>query len=158
MSGNSYNSSIVGGFNNIIINSCGSSIIGGSGLMLSGQDNTVLVPNLMIWNLPDSDPGIPGALYFTGTSGAYSLMISNPIRPSDFRFKNILKKLFITPEGINIYSFIYKSFMNIEGIFQGVIAQELMGSPFENALIKYGKYYYVNYYKLPGVEFKRIDW
>ena len=80
------------------------------------------------------------------------------IYPSDFRFKNILKKLYTTPEGVNVYSYIYKNFMNMDGIFQGVIAQELVGTKYENALIKYGDYYYVNYYMLPEeVDFKRID-
>lgn len=150
-------SSIIGGNNHYISASSRSVIIGGNGLALNNQDDTVLVPNMIIngslnfLNLPYGDPFIPGTLYYTGNS----IFIS--VAPSDFRFKNILQKLHTTPEGINIYSYIYKNYVGIEGIFQGVIAQELMGSPYEDALIKFGNYFYVNYYKLPNVDFKRID-
>ena len=93
---------------------------------------------------------------------AYPIVSNQPnqdpgIYPSDFRFKNILKKLFTTKDGVNVYSYIYKHFMNIEGIFTGVIAQELIGTKHEDALVKVGDYYYVNYYKVPDVDFKRID-
>ena len=87
-----------------------------------------------------------------------TLTFSNPLaQPSDIRLKNILKKIGTTEEGINIYSFIYKKQFGIDGIFQGVIAQELIGTPYENALVQVGDYYYVNYYKLKSISFERIN-
>ena len=149
-------SALIGGNNNCMYDSYNSVIIGGTGLTINGMCNTVMVPQLNIASLPIGDPGIPGNVYITGTTPPIQLFVSGLV-PSDFRFKNILKKLYTTPEGINVYSYIYKNFVNMEGIFQGVIAQELIGSPFEYALENHGGYFYVNYYKLPGVEFKRID-
>ena len=78
------------------------------------------------------------------------------INPSDLRLKNILKKIRTTDSGINIYSFTYKKQFGIEGVYQGVVAQELIGTPFEDALVKVGDYFYVNYYKLKEVDFCQI--
>lgn len=84
---NLHNSAIVGGYRNCIINnscdssivasrysclnsSCHSAIIGGTSLTLSGQNDTVLVPNLqsvggtvIFNNLPGSDPNVVGQLW-----------------------------------------------------------------------------------------------
>jgi hypothetical protein len=74
---------------------------------------------------------------------------------SDRRLKNILKKIGQSNLGINIYHFTYT--FNTKVIYQGVIAQELIGTQFEGALImdKNG-FYSVDYSKL-DVEFKKIS-
>jgi len=77
------------------------------------------------------------------------------IGQSDRRLKNILKKIGQSNLGINIYHFTYT--FNTKVIYQGVIAQELIGTQFEGALIldKNG-FYSVDYSKL-DVEFKKIS-
>lgn len=79
----------------------------------------------------------------------------NTIGRSDGRLKNILKKIGQSQLGINIYHFTYTFDPKI--IYQGVIAQELIGTEFENSLIldKSG-FYSVDYSKL-DVEFKKIS-
>ena len=74
---------------------------------------------------------------------------------SDKRLKNILKKVGQSDSGINIYYFTYK--FNSRVIYQGVIAQELLNTPFEDALVvdKNG-FYSVDYSKL-DVQFKKIS-
>lgn len=74
---------------------------------------------------------------------------------SDRRLKNILKKIGQSQLGINIYHFTYT--FDPKVIYQGVIAQELIGTEFENSLIldKSG-FYSVDYSKL-DVEFKKIS-
>jgi hypothetical protein len=73
---------------------------------------------------------------------------------SDRRLKNILKKVGQSESGLNIYQFVYK--FNPKVIYQGVIAQELLNTKFEDALIvdKNG-FYSVDYSKL-DVHFKKI--
>jgi hypothetical protein len=74
---------------------------------------------------------------------------------SDKRLKNILKKVGQSISGINIYHFTYT--FNPRVIYQGVIAQELLNTPFEHALVidKNG-FYSVDYSKL-DVQFKKIS-
>jgi hypothetical protein len=74
---------------------------------------------------------------------------------SDKRLKNILKKVGQSISGINIYHFTYT--FNPRIIYQGVIAQELLNTPFEHALVidKNG-FYSVDYSKL-DVQFKKIS-
>lgn len=74
---------------------------------------------------------------------------------SDKRTKNILKKVGVSPDGINIYLFSYKFDPTV--VYQGVIAQELIGTRFENSVVldKSG-YYAVDYSKL-DVQFKRTN-
>ncbi len=74
---------------------------------------------------------------------------------SDKRTKNILKKVGVSPDGINIYLFSYKFDPTV--VYQGVIAQELLGTRFENSVVldKSG-YYAVDYSKL-DVQFKRTN-
>ena len=72
LSGNSYFSSIIAGSGNIISESNRSVIIGGAGLCLNSQNDTVLVPNLKInngifaGNLPTSDPHVAGQWWSNG--------------------------------------------------------------------------------------------
>ena len=58
--------------------------------------------------------------------------------------------------GINIYQFRYIKSQNMPGLYEGVIAQELLGTKFENAVImdKNG-YYLVDYSKI-DVKFKKL--
>lgn len=74
---------------------------------------------------------------------------------SDRRLKNIIRKIGVSESGINIYEFTYK-FNNLQ-VYQGIIAQELIGTEFESAL-HYDKngYYSVDYTKL-DVEFKKLN-
>jgi hypothetical protein len=73
---------------------------------------------------------------------------------SDRRLKNIVKKLGVSNLGINIYAFTYKFDPNT--VYQGVMAQELIGK-FDSALLldKNG-IYSVDYSKI-DVEFKKTN-
>lgn len=73
---------------------------------------------------------------------------------SDKRLKNIIRKIGESNSGINIYQFTYK--FNPQVIYQGVMAQELIGTPYEEALVidKNG-FYSVDYSKI-DVEFRRL--
>jgi hypothetical protein len=73
---------------------------------------------------------------------------------SDIRYKENLTLIGISNSGLNIYTFNYK---NEEGLYQGVIAQELIGTKFEDALSKNSEgLYEVDYSKI-DVEFKKIN-
>lgn len=73
---------------------------------------------------------------------------------SDKRLKNIIRKIGESALGINIYLFTYT--FNPHVIYQGVIAQELLGTPHEGALLKdKNGFYSVDYSKI-DVEFKRL--
>jgi hypothetical protein len=73
---------------------------------------------------------------------------------SDKRLKNIIRKIGESTLGLNIYLFTYT--FNPKVIYQGVMAQELLDTPYENALItdKNG-FYQVDYSKI-DVEFKKV--
>jgi len=73
---------------------------------------------------------------------------------SDKRLKNIIKKIGTSISGINVYLFTYT--FNPKVIYQGVIAQELINTSYEEALLvdKNG-FYSVDYSKI-DVEFKRL--
>jgi len=74
---------------------------------------------------------------------------------SDKRSKNILKKIGVSESGINIYLFTYNFDPTV--VYQGVIAQELLNTRFENAVrLDKSGYYSVDYSKL-DVEFKRTN-
>jgi predicted nucleic acid-binding Zn-ribbon protein len=73
---------------------------------------------------------------------------------SDARLKENLVLIGQSEKGINIYEFNY---IGRKEKYQGVIAQELLNTDFESALIiSEDGYYSVNYEKL-DVEFKQID-
>jgi hypothetical protein len=77
----------------------------------------------------------------------------NNEKPSDIRLKENIVLVGKSETGINIYQFNYK---NEEGLYEGVIAQELIGTDFEDALvIKENGMYSVDYNKT-DVEFKKI--
>lgn len=147
-------SNVIGGYANIICNSQRSTIIGGECLTLSEQNDTVMVPKLNIAVLPVGDPSIPGAVYITGYTSPIQLFVSSPALPSDLRLKTILEKVGTSKDGINIYNFTYNKDKE-KIIYQGVIAQELIGTKFEKALKINKGFYSVDYSKL-DVEFKQI--
>jgi len=73
---------------------------------------------------------------------------------SDIGYKENLNLIGVSNNGLNIYEFNYK---NEEGLYQGVIAQELIGTQFEDALSKNNEgLYEVDYNKI-DVEFKKIN-
>ena len=74
---------------------------------------------------------------------------------SDVRLKNIIKHLGLSKLGINIYLFEYK--FNPGTIYQGVIAQELLGTEWEESLIKDSNgFYSVDYSKI-DIKFKKVE-
>jgi hypothetical protein len=75
---------------------------------------------------------------------------------SDIRLKQNIQLIGVSESGINIYTFEYIEQVGLEGTYQGVMAQELIGTEFESALIFDGEYYKVDYSKL-DVEFIRIS-
>ena len=73
---------------------------------------------------------------------------------SDMRTKKIIRKIGVE-RGINIYHFTYNFDPNT--IYQGVIAQELIGTQFEDCLkLDKNGLYSVNYNKL-GIDFKKVN-
>jgi hypothetical protein len=93
-----------------------------------------------------------------GTLNTYLNSIKEPQvvgSRSDKRLKNIIKFVGKSDMGINIYQFTYK--FNPKVIYQGVIAQELIGTQFEDALIEdKNGFYSVDYNKI-DVDFKKIS-
>jgi len=75
--------------------------------------------------------------------------------PSDSRLKTNINKISVSNSGINIYTFEFIDKPN--EVYQGIIAQELIGTKFESATkIESDGYYHVDYSKL-DVEFKKIN-
>jgi hypothetical protein len=73
---------------------------------------------------------------------------------SDIGYKENINLIGKSNNGLNIYEFNYK---NEDGLYQGVIAQELIGTQFENVLSKNSEgLYEVDYNKI-DVEFKKIN-
>ena len=73
---------------------------------------------------------------------------------SDITFKENIELIGKSEFGINIYKFNY---INHEGLYEGVIAQELIGTEYESALmLDENNLYMVDYSKI-DVEFKRIN-
>jgi hypothetical protein len=73
---------------------------------------------------------------------------------SDISYKENINLIGQSPSGINIYTFNY---IGEDGLYEGVIAQELIGTKFESTLSlnEEGKYL-VDYSKI-DVEFKKIN-
>ena len=91
--------------------------------------------------------------YSPGTAGfAFGAYCND--QKSDIQYKENINLVGISNSGLNIYEFNYK---NEEGLYQGVIAQELIGTEFEDALSKNSEgLYEVDYNKI-DVEFKKIN-
>ena len=100
--------------------------------------------------------GIGGVLY-EQAAALYLPQFNNLIvqGPSDIRLKTNINKIGVSNNGINIYEFRFINQPN--DLYQGVIAQELIGTEFESATrIESDGYYHVDYSKL-DVEFKKIN-
>ena len=72
--------------------------------------------------------------------------------PSDRRLKKNIQNIGISPSGLNIYSFEYKNKGFGDGIWQGVMSDEIPG----NAVIKHNDGFDRVDYSLLDVEFKQI--
>jgi hypothetical protein len=73
---------------------------------------------------------------------------------SDRRLKENINLIGVSGKGINIYQFNY---IGKEGLYEGVIAQELLGTEFETAIVMgENDMYAVDYSKL-DVEFKKLN-
>jgi len=93
----------------------------------------------------------PGQTGYPAITGGYC----NPTKQSDINFKENLVLVGKSKNGINIYQFNYKN--NPTSLYEGVIAQELIGTEFEAALtIGEDGMYYVDYEKL-DIEFKKLN-
>ena len=71
---------------------------------------------------------------------------------SDRRLKKNIEKIGISPSGINIYSFEYKDKQFGDGVWQGVMSDEITN----NAIIKHEDGYDMVNYTLLDVEFKQL--
>lgn len=74
---------------------------------------------------------------------------------SDKRVKNIIKKVGVSDNGINIYLFTYH--FDPSTIYQGIIAQELIGGKYEKALHVDKSGLYSVDYSIIDVEFKKTN-
>ena len=73
---------------------------------------------------------------------------------SDRRLKTDVDFLFKSPSGINVYSFKYID--DPTTVYQGVMAQELIGTAFDGAVIRGERYYAVDYTQI-DVAFKKLS-
>lgn len=91
--------------------------------------------------------------YSPGSADLNILSFCND-QKSDIQYKENVHLVGVSNSGLNVYKFNYK---NEEGLYQGVIAQELIGTTFENALsLNIDGLYEVDYNKI-DVEFKKIN-
>jgi hypothetical protein len=67
--------------------------------------------------------------------------------------KENIEKIAVSDSGINIYKF---NFIGEDITYQGVIAQELINTEFEKALIIEDDFYKVDYSQI-DVEFKKLN-
>lgn len=98
-----------------------------------------------------------------GFSTPTNIGYCNAQKPSDTNLKTDVKFLTKSVEGLQIYSFKYVDFIkelwlketgeDIEGTWIGVMAQELIGTKWENSLIKHPEgFYIVDYDRLPNIK------
>ena len=78
----------------------------------------------------------------------------NP-RPSDMRLKKNIELVGTSKSGIPIYNFDYLTSVGMPGRYQGVMAQDLLGTAHEDAVIP-GEHFSVDYAKL-DVKFKKLN-
>lgn len=116
-------------------------------------------------------PGYYGEDYYGGCSRVsfgknaalitylpYSAYVQNDAycndQKSDIQYKENLTLIGVSDFGLNVYQFNYK---NEEGLYQGVIAQELIGTNYEDSLsLNEDGLYVVDYNKI-DVEFKKLN-
>ena len=121
--------------------------------------NQILIQKLDTMNALLADissvVGSRGALktYLTKIKDEVNLGNTNLTARSDKRVKNIIKNIGKSESGLNIYLFTY-TFDPIT-IYQGVIAQELLNTEYEKAVIIDKNGFYSVDYSLIDVEFKK---
>ena len=86
-----------------------------------------------------------------GTTTTWDASYAPGYGPSDRRLKKDINLIGKSPSGLNIYSFEFKDSKNGEGVFQGVMSDEVP----KNVVTKKDGYDMVDYSKL-DVEFKQI--
>jgi hypothetical protein len=171
-------SSIIGGCCNAIISDVGTAspitfaicntvsnsvILGGCGLSMIGLSNRTGVDNLIISGTAFGDSDASASCGISGTFNSPITQIcvcrgfvTCVVTSSDIRLKIIIKKIGKSESGINIYLFKYIS--DQLTTYQGVIAQELLGTRYESAVSQNNEgFYQVDYSKI-DVEFKEIDY
>ena len=114
------------------------------------------------WNQNPSGPCsralYPGSwpvsfIYSPGSASRFRGSLCND-QKSDIQYKENLTLIGVSDFGLNIYEFNYK---NEEGLYQGVIAQELIGTNYEDSLsLNEDGLYVVDYNKI-DVEFKKLN-
>lgn len=99
--------------------------------------------------------GVNSTIYAQEGNFTINQNLMMAINTSDVRLKTNINKIGISNSGINIYTFEFIDKPN--EVYQGIIAQELIGTKFESATrIESDGYYHVDYSKL-DVEFKKIN-
>jgi hypothetical protein len=92
-------------------------------------------------------------IYSPGSANRLNGALCNN-QKSDIRYKENLTLIGVSNNGINIYEFNYK---DKEGLYKGVIAQELIGTAFENAVSTNAEgLYEVDYDKI-DVQFQKLN-
>ena len=76
--------------------------------------------------------------------------------PSDARLKEDVREVFRTKEGIPVYIFRYKQGKGPSGVWQGVLAQDLLTLGHDSAVSKGEDGYYRVDYETLGVSFTRV--
>ena len=112
-----------------------------------------------LWNIFQDNSVADSSITSSTNSTIYALgqdEMSPPIiiLPSDIEFKENLIKIGKSKSGINIYQFNY---IGTNEVYQGVVAQELLGTVYQNALITDENGKYLVNYSLIDVEFKKIN-
>ena len=155
-----YSTAFIGGRNQV----CNSVIVGGRNIKLS-KSCAFATCDLIITGSQSASSRLWVCLN-SGISGTYTsvtslticegLVISVTGIPSDSRLKIIIRKIGVSNSGLNIYLFRYIN--ENWTYYTGVIAQELLGTPYELALHKDSKtgFYRVDYSKI-DVEFKEVS-
>ena len=108
------------------------------------------------WNFGTNTTTNPGALPGLGGPGytpppTYGAGLIGPPESSDRRLKKNINLIGKSPSGLNIYSFEYKDSKYGEGLFQGVMSDEIP----QEAVNNINGYDTVNYNML-DVEFKKL--
>lgn len=92
-------------------------------------------------------------IYSPGSAARFRGALCNN-QKSDIQYKENINLIGVSNLGLNIYQFNYK---NEEGLYQGVIAQELIGTKYEDSLsLNFDGLYEVDYNKI-DVEFKKLN-
>jgi hypothetical protein len=101
--------------------------------------------------------GLYGGSGYSGTTGVYGTGSMNEVVQSDIRLKTNIRLVGRTPQGLTLYRFSYVPSAQIDGEFIGVMAQDLLASPFADAVHQSDSgFLMVDYGQLP-LEFIRLQ-